>query len=290
MKKGAIRIIRKLRLHGYEALFAGGFVRDLIMGRKSEDIDIATSALPDEVGQLFPGSIKTGARFGVIQAPMYGRFYEVTTFRSDDMYLDGRRPVSVSFSGPRQDALRRDFTVNGMFYDPEEERLIDFVGGRRDIRRKRIRTIGDPVKRFAEDKLRIMRAIRLSCSLEFTIVNETLTAIKQFAPDITQVSRERIRDELIKILTGPHPDAGVRLLHECGLLPHIVPEIASRQYVKKLGYVRSGAEALARTIFALSLLRKPSEALAFAALLHTIVEPSAANGLPEKPAGTSLPI
>ena len=144
MKRAARRIVEKLRLHGHEAFFAGGWVRDLVMRRKPKDIDIATSALPTEVLELFPNSRAIGAQFGVVQVLMYGHAYEVATFRSDNSYIDGRHPSSVSFCGPEQDALRRDFTVNGLFYDPIADRLIDYVRGKYDIQNRLLRTIGDP--------------------------------------------------------------------------------------------------------------------------------------------------
>ena len=212
MRKAARRIVEKLRLQGYDAVFAGGCVRDFLLHRKPKDIDIATSARPDEILRLFPNSRALGAQFGVIQVLMYGHGYEVATFRSDCEYLDGRHPSSIVFSGLEQDALRRDFTINGLFYDPIGDRFIDYVEGRSDIREKRIRTIGDPSERFAEDKLRMLRAIRFSCNLGFSIVAETWDAVRRFSPDILQVSWERIRDELIELFTGPAPDSGLDLL------------------------------------------------------------------------------
>jgi poly(A) polymerase len=162
MKKAAERIVKKLRLRGHEAFFAGGWVRDFLLRRKPKDIDIATSALPNEVLHIFPKSRDIGAHFGVIQVQMFGHEFEVTTFRNDHTYLDGRHPSSVTFCGPEQDALRRDFSINGLFYDPISNRLIDYVHGKIDIQNKLIRTIGDPHLRLSEDKLRMLRAIRFS--------------------------------------------------------------------------------------------------------------------------------
>jgi poly(A) polymerase len=264
MRQAARRIVEKLRLHGYEAFFAGGWVRDFLLRRKPKDIDIATSALPAEVLRHFPHSRSVGAQFGVIQVSMYGRAYEVTTFRSDNEYKDGRHPVSVTFSGPEQDALRRDFTINGLFFDPVTGRLIDYVHGRKDIRNKRIRTIGDPFQRFSEDKLRMLRAIRLACDLQFEIVPETWDAIQKFAPDILQVSWERIRDELGRIFTGPASANGLYLLRESGLLLHILPEVSE---------IFTVPELFAQTRAAMALLRNPSTFLAFAALLHEADHP-----------------
>ncbi len=268
MQKAAERIVAKLRCHGYEAYFAGGWVRDSLLNRKPKDIDIATSAHPQEVRRLFPHSTGIGIRFGVVQVRMYGRAYEVTTFRSDAPYLDGRRPSSVLFSGLQQDALRRDFTINGMFYNPLTDRLIDYVNGRSDIKTKRIRTIGDPRKRFGEDKLRMLRAIRFACNLGFRITPATWKALQDLAPTILQVSWERIRNELFQILTGPAPGLGFKLLHTSGLLLHILPE----SNAPHAGRSRSitPAREFAHTEAALNMLRHPSSTLAFGTLLYTL--------------------
>ncbi len=259
MRRAACRIVEKLRLHGCEAFFAGGWVRDFLLRRKPKDIDIATSALPDEVLRIFVNSRLIGAQFGVVQVSLYGHTYEVATFRSDNAYLDGRHPSSVTFSGPEQDALRRDFTINGLFYDPMADRLIDYVHGRNDIQGKLIRTIGNPAERFAEDKLRMLRAIRFASSLDFKIVPETWEAIRKLAPEILQVSWERIRDELGGILAGTDPATGLELLHRSGLLMRVLPEVEA---MEEDGFSHARA--------ALALLRKPSVPLAFGTLLHDI--------------------
>lgn len=268
MKKAARQIVEKLRLHGHEAFFAGGWVRDFLLRLKPKDIDIATDARPDEIRRLFPNSHAVGAQFGVIQVHRYGRVYEVATFRSDHAYLDGRHPSAVTFSGPEQDARRRDFTINGLFYDPIADRLIDYVHGRNDIQNRIIQTIGDPRVRFAEDKLRILRAIRFACNLNFKISPETWSAIQSLAAEILQVSWERIRNELTQILTGPAPGLGLDMLHESGLLPHILPEIESMRGIWRPGENTDKADLFAGTRDALILLRKPSIPLAFATLLH----------------------
>ncbi len=259
MQRAAQRIVEKLRAHGHEAFFAGGWVRDFLLRRKPKDIDIATSAHPEEVIRLFPKSLAIGAQFGVIQVLMYGHPYEVATFRSDNPYFDGRRPSSVEFSGPEQDAYRRDFTINGLFYDPLADRLIDYVHGKADIQNRIIRTIGIPKDRFTEDKLRMMRAIRFACSLSFEIVPETWEAIRLLSPEILQISWERIRDELLKILIGPSPARGLDLLHESGILVHILPEIAPGQ---------SQTELLNNAKTALGALRNPSAVVALSVLLQ----------------------
>ena len=265
--------MEKLRLHGHEAFFAGGWVRDYLLRKKPKDVDIATSARPDEVMRLFPNTRAIGAQFGVVQVRMYGHAYEVATFRSDHEYLDGRHPSSVSFSGPEQDALRRDFTINGLFYDPVADRLIDFVRGRNDLQNRLIRTIGDPGARFSEDKLRMLRAVRLASCLDFEIVPETWDAIRKLAPEILSVSWERIRDELLKLLTGPAPAAGIDLLHESRLLGHILPEVEAMRGVPNMG-ASGDADVFAHTRTALSLLRNPSPCLALATLLHDVGKPS----------------
>ena len=249
-------------------------MRDFLLRRKPKDVDIATSALPDEVLRLFPKSRILGARFGVIQVPMYGHVYEVATFRSDNIYIDGRHPASITFSGPEQDVLRRDFTINGLFYDPVADRLIDYVHGRSDIQRKLIRTIGDPSVRFAEDKLRMLRAIRFSCALGFRIVPETWDAIRQAAPDILQISWERIRDELTKLFTGPAPDAGLNLLYRSSILTHILPEIAVMHGVPQSPVLPQASDVFTHTRTAMAMLRKPSAILAFGTLLHDVGKPS----------------
>ncbi len=282
MKRAARRIVEKLRLHGHEAFFAGGWVRDYLLRRKPKDIDIATSALPDEVLRLFPHSLAIGARFGVVQIRMYGHSYEVATFRSDKAYLNGRHPSAIEFSGPEQDALRRDFTVNGLFYDPIADRLIDYVHGKADIQNKIIRTIGDASARFADDKLRILRAIRLSCSLGFAIEKDTWIALQRLAPEILQVSWERIRDELIQIFTGPAPGEGLDLLHKSGLLAHILPEVEAMERIPQVPDATQAADVFTHTRTALALLRKPSTVVAFATLLHDIGKAAAIS---EDPAG-----
>jgi poly(A) polymerase len=282
MRRAARRIVEKLRLHGHEAFFAGGWVRDFLLRRKPKDIDIATSARPDEVLHLFPHSLAIGAKFGVIQVQMYGHPYEVATFRSDKAYLDGRHPASVEFSSPEQDALRRDFTINGLFYDPIADRLIDYVHGRNDIQNRLIRTIGDASARFAEDKLRMLRAIRLSCGLGFTITTDTWLALQKFAPDILQISWERIRDELVQIFTGPAPGTGLDLLHSSGLLIHILPEIEAMRGIPQSADAASAMDVFTHTRTALTMLRKPSFILAFGTLLHDAGKPPTYSEDPAK--------
>ncbi len=247
----------------------------MVLRRKPKDIDIATSALPEEVLSLFPKSRSIGAQFGVVQVLMYGRAYEVATFRSDSSYIDGRHPSSVSFCGPEEDALRRDFTINGLFYDPVADRLIDYVRGKHDIQNRLLRTIGNPGKRVAEDKLRMLRAIRLSCELDFKIVPETWNAIQEHAGEILQVSWERIRDELVQLFTGRNPGIGLDLLRESGLLAYLLPEIQRMGGIPQTLESPSEMDVFAHTRTVMEMLRKPPVVLAFGALLHDVGKPPA---------------
>ena len=257
-EKAARGIVAKLRQGGYEAYFAGGWTRDYLLERKAKDIDIASSAPPDAVMRLFPNSRAFGSAFGVVQVRRYGLVFDVTTFRSDYDYRDGRHPEKVVFSSAKEDAARRDFTINGIFYDPIEHRLIDFVGGRRDIGRKIIRTIGEAAARFTEDKLRMLRAVRFACTLNFAIEEKTWRAVKRFANGILTVSQERIRDELCEILTCPDSGRGFDLLMESGLFEQILPEV-----IRPQGDFRI---ASART--AIACLKKPSLPLVMSTLIY----------------------
>ncbi len=248
-------------------------MRDFLLHRKARDIDIATSARPDEVLRLFPHATAIGEQFGVVQVRLYRRAFEVATFRSESGYVDGRHPSNVVFSGPREDALRRDFTINGLFYDPTAGSVIDFVQGRADLDRRIIRTIGAPADRFDEDKLRLLRAIRFACHLDFELESETWRAIRQLAEKIRQVSWERIRDELLKILTGRAPDRGLDLLHESGLLKHILPEVEAMCGVAQPPEFHPEGDVFVHTRLAVKLLRKPSATLAFGTLLHDVGKP-----------------
>ena len=226
----ATDVVARLQEAGYEAIFAGGCVRDQLLGLEPADYDVATSATPDQVKQHFRKCHSFGASFGVVEVlgprDPHGEWLkvQVATFRNDGIYSDGRRPDTVVFSSPEEDAARRDFTINGLFFDPLSNRVIDFVNGEADLRAKVLRAIGDPAKRFAEDKLRILRAVRMAARFELTIDPATLASAREMAPLIAAVSAERIAEELRQILTNEHRVRGVRLLGEFGLLPHILPE------------------------------------------------------------------
>src|SRR6184192_680255 len=199
MEKTAREIAARLRESGHIAYFAGGCVRDIVRGETPKDFDIATDARPEIVQKLFSRTYAVGAHFGVIIVLENGFQCEVATFRSDDAYVDGRHPRAVHFSSPEEDAKRRDFTINGMFYDPVAGRVIDLVGGQADIAAKLVRAIGDPAKRFAEDRLRMLRAVRFAAVLDYEIDKKTWDALPASAPSINQISAERTRDELVRI-------------------------------------------------------------------------------------------
>ncbi|MBN1788120.1 MAG: CCA tRNA nucleotidyltransferase [Sedimentisphaerales bacterium] len=222
-KQAAIMIIRKLRKAGFEALLAGGCVRDMLCGKRPKDHDVATSATPTQVCRIFRRTIKVGAKFGVVIVLIDNQQVEVATFRSDVSYSDGRRPDKVRFTSAKEDALRRDFTINGMFYDPLKKEVIDYVGSRDDLRKKTIKTIGKPAERFSEDYLRMLRAVRFSAQLGFKIEKNTLIAVKKHADKITKISGERIAVELESLCTAHDRNKGVKLLIETGLLKNIFP-------------------------------------------------------------------
>ena len=221
----AIDIIKTLRQRGHEAYLVGGCVRDMVMGLEPADYDIATSARPEEIVKIFPRTEAIGAQFGVILVIYRGHPFEVATFRSDEAYVDGRRPTGVVFTDVKQDVLRRDFTINGLLYDPITTEVIDYVNGKADIRAKLVRAIGDPKARFEEDKLRILRAIRFGARLGYEIEAETWKAVCAMAPQIHQVSCERVRDELSRILTEGQAARGFSLVEASGLRREILPEL-----------------------------------------------------------------
>lgn len=273
LRDKAVEIVKTLRNAGFRAYWVGGCVRDLVMGQEPQDYDVATDAQPEQIIKLFPKTIPVGVSFGVVKVLVEESVFEVATFRSDGRYLDGRHPVEVHFSGEKEDALRRDFTINGMFFDTIEERLIDYIGGKKDIEAKLIRCIGDPDQRFAEDKLRLIRAVRFAARFGYRIEPSTYQALVTLAPQILEVSAERIRDELAKILMGPHPGEGVRLLHQTGLLKVILPEIAVMEGVQQPPEFHPEGDVLTHTLLLLDKIESPSFELAFGALLHDVGKP-----------------
>jgi poly(A) polymerase len=240
----AIEIVKQLRSHGHEAYFVGGCVRDMVMNIEPADYDIATSAHPHEIMKIFPRTEAIGAKFGVVLVIQRGHPFEVATFRSDEAYVDGRRPTGVVFTDAKQDVLRRDFTINGLLYDPLTKELLDYVNGRADIDAKIVRAIGDPYARFEEDKLRILRAIRFGARLGYTIEPATWDAVRTMAPKIHQVSRERIREELTRILIEGQAAHGMRMLHESELRAEVLPELEWSEHIERsLQLVPKGSPA-----------------------------------------------
>src|SRR5436190_14091846 len=229
----AIDIIRELRKRGHEAYLVGGCVRDMVMQIEPADYDIATSAKPEEIINIFPRTEGIGAQFGVVLVIHRGHPFEVATFRSDEAYIDGRRPTGVVFTDARQDVLRRDFTINGLLFDPISGEVIDYVNGRADIEAKVVRAIGDPHARFEEDKLRVLRAIRFGARLGYTVEPATWEAVRQMSPKIHQVSSERIRDELNRILTEGQAARGMRMLEESGLREQVLPDLDLTNHIEQ---------------------------------------------------------
>ena len=227
LQQTATDIVRRLQAAGFEAFWVGGCVRDMLLGREPGDYDIVTSALPEEVEKLFSRTIAVGRKFGVIVVVEGEHQFQVATFRAEADYQDGRRPSQLTFGDARADARRRDLTINGMFYDPVRNQLRDWVGGETDLRAKLIRTIGSPAERFAEDHLRLLRAVRLAAQLAFQIEERTFAAVQAGAPMIRGISAERIRDELCKLFCAPHAGRGLELLRQSGLLEHVLPELAA---------------------------------------------------------------
>jgi poly(A) polymerase len=269
----AVKLVRTLRERGFEAYFVGGCVRDLVLKRKPYDFDIASSATPDEIEKIFPRTVGVGKAFGVMVVREGGESFEVATFREDFEYSDGRRPGRVAFSTAKADALRRDFTVNGLFYDPVSRKILDWVGGQADARKKVIRTIGKPLDRFGEDKLRMLRAVRFAANLGFKIELATLRAIRKMSAEISAVSAERVRDELVKLLTGPNPAKGLDWLDASGLLPILLPEIDALKGCKQSKEHHPEGDVFKHTRLMLSFLKKPTPVLALGALLHDIGKP-----------------
>ena len=267
-------IIKRLRKEGHEAYLAGGCVRDMLLGRDPRDYDVATGALPEQVLEYFPNSVAVGAKFGVILVLGDEAKVEVATFRCDHDYLDGRRPESVSFTGsPRQDVERRDFTINGMLFDPIEKRYLDYVGGRADLEAGVVRAIGKPQERFAEDRLRMLRAIRFAARLGFTIEEETQRSIEKQAAEIQGISAERIRNELNCILTEGGARRGFELLDETGLLSVLLPEVAAMRGVPQPPRFHPEGDVWLHTLLMLEQMAGPSVPLAWGVLLHDVGKP-----------------
>ena len=273
-RDAALELARRLKAAGHEAYFAGGSVRDRLMEHEPKDFDIATSAPPAEVMKLFPGSNEVGAHFGVVIAKHGGHHVEIATFRTDGSYKDGRRPESVTFSTPEEDAKRRDFTINGLFEIPETGEVIDFVGGLADLKTGVIRAIGDPKARFEEDGLRLLRAVRFAARLGFTIEPATDAALRDCAPLLDRISPERIREEFSKILTSPRRREGVQHLADTDLIRHFMPEVLPMIGCDQPPEWHPEGDVYTHTMIMLEMLADDAPlVLCLAVLLHDIAKP-----------------
>lgn len=273
LPNGALTIMQRLRDRGHRALLAGGCVRDLLLDRTPKDYDIATDADPKRVMQLFEHTVPVGAQFGVVLVLQNDRTYEVATFRKDHAYPDGRHPEKVTFSDEKEDALRRDFTINGLFYDPVERTILDYVGGEADLRARVLRAIGRAEDRFREDHLRIMRAVRFTPRFGLNMDPETREAAALLAPLSVEVSAERLRDEIKKIVSEGPPDEAIELMRELGVLHYVFPEIEAMIGVRQPEQFHPEGDVYTHTLLALRLLEKPSVTLAMGTLLHDIGKP-----------------
>jgi len=307
LKSFAISIIGILRDNGHKAYLAGGCVRDILLGREPADYDVATSATPDDVMRIFPDAYGVGVHFGVVLVPAgdvasnvstaqrerkdaacdvsaKGNTVEVATFRSDIGYSDGRHPDEVRFSkDPREDVQRRDFTINGMLLDPATNEVLDFAGGQRDLKARIIRCIGEPDRRFGEDKLRMLRAVRFAARFGFEIEPATFAAIRRLTPQIHQVSRERVRDELTKMLTEGQARSAFLLLDGTGLLHEVLPEIKAMKGVEQPPEFHPEGDVFVHTLLLLEKLPHPcSAALAWGALLHDVGKPPTFRVAPDR--------
>jgi len=299
-KQHATEIVLTLRHRGHQAYFAGGCVRDLLLNREPADYDVATDAIPREVMQIFPETYAVGEQFGVVLVPdlssderlpdsgiplrSIGKAVEVATFRCDVAYSDGRHPDEVRFSqDPREDVQRRDFTINGMMLDPATNNVLDFVGGRDDLKAGIVRAIGDPQRRFTEDKLRMLRAVRFATRFDYQIDPATMVAIQKLAPKIHQVSCERIREELTKMLTEGHAKRAFQLLDESCLLLEVLPEIAAMKGVEQPPQYHPEGDVFVHTLLLLDKLPAgTSKTLAWGALLHDVGKPPTFRVAPDR--------
>lgn len=273
----ALHILNKIREAGFTATFAGGCVRDQLLGREPKDYDIATSALPEQIEALFSKTVAVGKAFGVIVVVENGTETEVATFRKESGYQDGRRPDSVHFCGAQEDAKRRDFTINGMFYDPSKDRIIDYVDGRADLEKKAIRAIGNPEERFTEDHLRMLRAVRFAHTLGFEIEPATREAIRTHADSLAKISMERIENEFSRTLTeSRRPGDALRELVDLGLMKHIIPEVLPMIGQEQPPQFHPEGDVFEHTALMLNLMKNPDRRLAYTVLLHDVGKPDTA--------------
>jgi poly(A) polymerase len=297
MKEHATNIVRELRRRGFQAYFAGGCVRDMLLALPPADYDVATDATPQQVMRIFPETYAVGAHFGVVLVPLpkeaqqdgwqteHVHAVEVATFRSDGVYSDGRRPDEVRYSKrPEDDVQRRDFTINGLMMDPlEGDRVLDFVGGREDLKAGVIRAIGDPDVRLSEDKLRMLRGARFAARFRYTVEPATFAAIKKLAPWIHQVSSERVREELTKMLTEGGARRAFELLDESGLLKQVLPEVARMHGVEQPPQYHPEGDVWIHTLLLLEKLKPGcSRTLAWGTLLHDVGKPPTFRVAPDR--------
>jgi poly(A) polymerase len=300
-KEFATEIVRTLRKHGHQAYLVGGCVRDLLLGRVPADYDVATDANPEQVMAIFPETYAVGAQFGVVLVPLPGKLraeaeaktsdhpghhyaVEVATFRRDIGYSDGRHPDQVHYSTrPEEDVQRRDFTINGLLLDPVTNGVLDYVNGRADLESRVIRTIGEPAHRFGEDKLRMLRAVRFAARFGYTIDPATFAAIQRLAPEIHQVSHERVRDEICKMLVEGSARRAFELLDESNLLPEVLPEVAAMKGVQQPPQYHPEGDVWTHTLMLLEGLGAGvSRTLAFGALLHDVGKPPTFRVAPDR--------
>ena len=275
LRNRAIDAVRRLRDAGHVAYFAGGCVRDELLGRTPKDHDIATSATPAQVTALFPHTREVGKAFGVVLIIDEPYTFEVATFRKDMSYADGRRPTGVTFAGDREDAQRRDFTINGLFLDPIDNRVIDYVGGQADLASRTIRAIGNPDDRFNEDHLRLLRAVRFASTLDFRIEDQTLSAIQRHAAKLRLISMERVQQELTRLLTeSVRAGDAVRLLDDTGLLAVVLPEVSAMKGVEQPPKYHPEGDVFTHTMMMLDGMKDPDPVLAWSVLLHDVGKPS----------------
>ncbi|MDT8069799.1 MAG: CCA tRNA nucleotidyltransferase [Terriglobia bacterium] len=302
-RRAATEVVRTLRSQGHQAYFVGGCVRDLLLGRDPADFDVSTDATPDQVMRIFPQTYAVGAQFGVVLVPFravgvdggaaegeeltaeHPKVIEVATFRSDGAYSDGRHPDAVRYSAdPREDVQRRDFTINGLMLDPlDGQHVLDYVGGQQDLQRHLVRTIGDPERRFREDKLRMMRAVRFAARFEYKIDAEAFAAIRRLAPEILHVSHERQRDEITKMLTEGHARRAFELLDSSGLLHEVLPEVEKMKGVEQPPQFHPEGDVWIHTLLLLGMLKPgASRTLAWGALLHDVGKPPTFRIAPDR--------
>lgn len=292
LESAAFGIVQKLQNAGFETYFAGGAVRDELLGIEAHDIDIATSAKPEEVKKIFAESYDRGKAFGVVAVKIDNFEFEVATFRQDIGIADHRRPQSVKFTNAEEDAKRRDFTVNGLFYDPIKQEVIDFIGGLKDLDEKIIRFIGEPQARIEEDYLRMMRAVRFACRLNFEIEKKTFSAIKDFSDKILEISVERLREEMSRILLCARRAEAITMLDELGLLNQLFPELETTKNVPQPQQFHAEGDVWTHILLALKNIGNPpaggnSEELVWTVLLHDIAKPQTI-GYRDKPGRTSI--